>query len=795
MRYTPAGLKAVLGPAGASLDFGLAPAIYLVAGLCADQKLKQRIVDEERKAAASGNFGGVLASGDANGCLLGRKVQAFVTLAQDVLSAFTPSPLLPVTVDSITKKCSVSVAYSGGTWLAMNRLVKYYPSTKMNTRVLVAPTPEEMESAMTRSGYDLSAPLGERLPFVAAEPEDPAIRVSMDSSNGFPVMGTMADEEARELCLQLATQLRRGLDAAADKDALVRHLRGSDERLAKPLLFLCNGKVKYDVYTIDKIRAQELRFYNVVPRPTLMVIQQAAQVVGASHKCVPLSNSTQGFALTGGGAAALVRYLDPDVSVEGPRLDIKYVHCGDDSWVVIGDSYTNSLHMLSADCSSFDLTQHRKVTEPVHQSFKGLLKKVDEGSAALWYSLMREREVTLYGSRVAVMRHAGPSGMALQSNVNDVLMEVFLSRFALIVNEQYGEAAGIERGQRVLEGIARRAMDRVAEELGLKVRVDDWVTVDGTVSLSAALAQSAFKYVGYWFYAVGPDADDVRVVCDFERMMAGLPYPSSSVYDEDKAVANLRIALKAVGVGISMGIPPLEWAAAWDKYTEGALRAIVGAEKQLDDSVWDGVASQVSALAGVTAERLKTLSGTGALADRLKRCLSEKFRYELWVGDRVASEDEEGDAPEPSNWADEVDEALKEYDLKLKAWQEERDRILSALRDAGLSEDSVQLKAPPAKPKRLAVRSATTWDNWGAPPTLQAPAAEKSRPITGWTAVLTRAEKQKGRKLDRTKRFGVIVPSADDYQSPSSSDDEDYVPPAGSQHARGRNTDWDNWGM
>jgi hypothetical protein len=40
-----------------------------------------------------------------------------------------------------------------------------------------------------------------------------------------------------------------------------------------------------------------------------------------------------------------------------------------------------------------------------------------------------------------------------------------------------------------------------------------------------------------------------------------------------------------------------------------------------------------------------------------------------------------------------------------------------------------------------------------------------------------------------------MVPSADDYASPSSSDDEDYVPPAATQHARGRNTDWDNWGM
>lgn len=785
VNYTNEELKALLGPRpGADLDFALVPPLYLSKDLCSDPALRARIELAESTAANRGELGGILASGDKAGCIPGRKTGLFVGIAQDMFEAFSPAPCIAVTKEDIAERCSQSLAYSGGTWLALRRIAEFYPSRTFNTRSLVVPTDLEVETAMARSGFSIS--IEERLPLIAEEPDDPAIKVTRDSDNGFPVMGTMADPGARELCLQLATTLRTRIDAAADKDAYVRHLRGQDPRVAKPLLFLCKGKVKYDVYTMDKVRGQQLRFYNVVPRPTLMVIQQAAQVVNANHKHVPLSNSAQGLGLARGGANTLARFLDPDVAPGINPFEVKYTHCGDDSWIVIGDGYTNALHMLSADCSSFDLTQHSRITEPIHKAFKGLLGAVDAGSAALWYSLMREREVTLYGTKTVAMRHAGPSGMPLQSAVNDVLMEVFLARLKERLEREYAQVEG-KRSAAVIEKLARAAVEGIGKELGLRVRVDDWTTVPGTVSLPEALSRSAFKYVGYWFYSVGTEFEDVRVVCDLVRTMAGLPFPSTSVYEPDKTVNALKGAIKAVGVALSMGVPPMEWVPAWDAYTKRARNEITAVEKQLTEDSWEAVAAQISVFAGLDAGVLRTATGAGTFADRLRACLNEKFRYELWVGESVSSDEGDEALPEPGNWADEVDAAMASYDAELKAWQEERDRIKEALRSAGISDDAVKMRPPPVKPARMAVKAAVTWDNWGAPPQLMKTEQNKTA-TTGWTPVLTKGERKRGQRKTRgLQRSGVLLPEEGDYASPSESDEERPVAGAG------RRTNWDEW--
>lgn len=754
VKYGNDQLRALFGPDGARTDFALAPTVFLNADWCADQDVKRRIQEAERKAAAEGKIGGLLATNDGSSCLPGRPRGAFVVAAQDMFDAFSPDERIPLQAYTIADRCSRSVAYTGGTWLAMKRLAKYLPSTGTNVRALSPPSLEEARQAVVASGYGNSR--GDLLP-IMDDLDEPAVAVSWDSSNGFPVGLTMADPEARKLCRELAEQLRAGIDRAANKTTYIQHLRGGDPRVAKPLLFLFTGKVKYDVYPVEKLEQQELRFYNVVPRPTSMVMQQATQVVGACHQPVPLSNSAQGLALTGGGAATLIKYLDPDLASGVITECVKYVHCGDDSFICAADASRNAVYLLSADCSSFDLTQHRRVTTPVHDALRDEIAKVDEGSAALWHSCMQRRDVVLTGSKVVTMTHGGPSGMPLQSAVNDVLMEVLLNRAKKEMEEVLATTEGDLNAERAGDRL-KRILEETGRSMGFVTRVDDLTIVEGTTSLPQALSQKAFKFIGYWFYSEGPSADDIRVVCDLERNLAGLPYPNS-LAQYSSEVRAVQDALKFVGVSISMGVPPTAWVPMWDAYTKCARASVKAAEaaigKLLDEGreeeLWNLVGRQLNVFTGLRVESLRQKVGRGGLLEGLEKCLSEDFRYELWSGTKLPELGGE-------SWADQVDAENQEYDEALRAWAAEKARILEALRNAGLPTDSVVIRPPPMKPIKLGTTVGISWGNWGQFPTLQqsesTAAKEKS---TGWGETLKRAARHR-RPQRGAKRSGVVLP-------------------------------------
>lgn len=151
----------------------------------------------------------------------------------------------------------------------------------------------------------------------------------------------------------------------------------------------------------------------------MLNMQVATQVMESLKKPITLDSASHtgiGMDLTHAGAELMINNMEFQLRKDG----LAYVHVGDDSFVV-KHLPRDRLLLYALDCSSFDLTQHADMTAVVHQVMREHLRRIDVVAAELWYAMVRKRMVVLMGTLVYIMRHAGPSGMPLQSMTNDIL--------------------------------------------------------------------------------------------------------------------------------------------------------------------------------------------------------------------------------------------------------------------------------------------------------------------------------------------------------------------------------------
>lgn len=412
---------------------------------------------------------------------------------------------------------------SGGPQWSLGRLAKYLPAPGA---VVMAPTRAELEAAMEGSMVWKPPEEGWRPP--------EKIMLNRDAELGFPFGGKGSNPEALDRHAKLSAQI---LARMRNEGAQVEYSRMMEK---EPYLVLFKGKAKYDFYTLSKAGAGELRFYNVMPGWMKLALLPLTQSFEAD--CQPGPSTFQGRTLTRGGAAELVDRLNDELQ----RSSVAWVTCGDDTWVAV--RHEEHVSMFALDCSSFDLTQHKAVTLPVHQEFRRRLAAYDPVLAELWFAGMRERLTTVSGSVVARMVHGGPSGYPLQSKVNDVLMQVFLVRLkAELVEHVELERHPVEDFAQFLEA----KVLSLGRQLGLVVRLEQYSRAR-VRSLGDALATNPFLFVGYHF-STGHD-DGLRVFADFPRMLRQLPYKSSQGWFT-KEELDVRMVLKQAGVLLAAGIP------------------------------------------------------------------------------------------------------------------------------------------------------------------------------------------------------------------------------------------------
>lgn len=352
------------------------------------------------------------------------------------LPEFVPPPTLGVERGYLPTREEAAVAMKdkffmyGGAQHALGRLQHAYPRAGM--KGLVPPTAVELRAALRGSGvyvseYGYPSSYLRKFPFVAPEAGGVAVAINHNSDNGFPVLGKWTTPGAPAMVLQLVSSIYAELSKAPDVVQRVRELENES-----PHLFTLMGKAKADYYSQEKIEKLRLRFYNVVPRQLMLIIQTVTQPFDALCRKLGEDGDVRtcmGSSLIRQGGAQLVRALERQLDAEG-AVQVGYLHVGDDSWVVVRLMEARMMFMCDLDCSNFDLTQHGNVTKPVHDALRSELRRFDKVAADLWYALMRERQVAVAATVVAQFKHGGPSGMPLQSKVNDVLMEILLSRFA-----------------------------------------------------------------------------------------------------------------------------------------------------------------------------------------------------------------------------------------------------------------------------------------------------------------------------------------------------------------------------
>jgi hypothetical protein len=394
----------------------------------------------------------------------------------------------------------------GGTEATLGRLEKAFP--KKGNSALWPITKAEAKAALDNCGVDLSTLPSHAIrpaPLQAVEGER-AITVNPKADNGFPLGGKWETPGAATMSLRLAVGVREELRAAYgsgnDPDWAHKYLRKIERE--KPYMAALRGKAKADYYKAEKIQKAMLRFYNAFPRHMVLNMQVCTQTLEAVAKNILVhGHSGIGISLHHGGADDLVQALDAQLARDG----FAYVHVGDDSWLLVKEGDT--IVMCALDCSNFDLTQHHQVTRAVHDALRTQLERIDALAAGLWHAYARERVVVVVGALAYRWKHAGPSGMPLQSKVNDMLMDVLINRVKAAWKDGQDEAS------------TDRMIQDVGRGMGFDVRVEQYTRVRAR-SVREAIEIQPFLFIGYYFsLRVG----QVVVTADVPRTLSQLPYP------------------------------------------------------------------------------------------------------------------------------------------------------------------------------------------------------------------------------------------------------------------------------
>lgn len=630
-------------------------------------------------------------------------------------------PTYPFTErDVVGTRAEATLKATGGTIYSMNRLLRYYPHK--GEAVQRPCTRAEAAAALRSCGLDLSELDQDQLrPYPLIFKEDAEnLRINLVADNGFPVGGDMTDTMAAQKVFGFAKTIRNKAMEVAKRSgprAIFEWVREQEAETKEAVFWALKGKTKGDFYKKAKVGDGEMRFYNAFPRQVVLNEQVATQVLERHAKHIldnPLDiHSGIGLSLVRGGAQDLVAAMQQQLDAHG----VAFVHVGDDSWVVVRAG--SKLVSFALDCSSFDLTQHGDCTLEVHAALRNVLEKVDAVAANIWYALARERVVVLVGAAAVRMKHAGPSGMPLQSKVNDMLMDIMIRR---VLNE------GTEQ-EWLQEERLDALLQRVGDDMGFRVRLEDY-SVQEVDTIEEFLAQAPVLFIGYYFYK---EEGVVRVVADLPRSMAQMPYPSQN-WVKSKHDLELREAMRLGSIYMSQGVYPLCARKAQETYqmlVEDLLEKALAKygdveEKALGFAVNDDVFGPAA---------IPSLSG---LLAAVRRPLNTLWDPELPNVSTFVVLD----------WAGEVEE-------------EERAR--------GADRPVDETARYPARAMGHVAKAThpVTWANWGRPP-----------PTAVWTpAKAPRQREQEGPSRApgfKKTRLGVVLDEEDSEEYMSDLDDDYY---------------------
>lgn len=393
-----------------------------------------------------------------------------------------------------------------------------------------------------------------------------AVSIVRQANLGFPYLAKAADDQALRACLEQVNYM----EATWKGNVTAEYAKCIRQR---PGYVLYIGKTKTDMYKRQKIMNQQLRFYVVSPGHIKLYMARAAQPFGQAKMSFPRLHSrgvdvyrsrladlksAQKTGLTGQGAKLLVEGLDAQLMKHG----FGFLHCGDDTWFCIfgrretTDGLRPDLMVFSVDQSNFDLTQRRPVFEAIHKRLSRGLAEICPDRAELFEEICKYKLVNVHGAGVIGCTSLSASGINLQSEINDMIEDVYCQRLIQAIAVAPRTLAGRKTFGCTWEAV-ERAVVSVGEAMGLSARIEDRVSClwNYCVGSQAEVAEGGganyafetplrncligdgirFKFLGYIFAGWEDDETDfvngqgvtcVSVMPDLPRSLAGLLYPS-----------------------------------------------------------------------------------------------------------------------------------------------------------------------------------------------------------------------------------------------------------------------------
>lgn len=490
--------------------------------------------------------------------------------------------------EGMEKKVYASAGIEG----SLNRLFQYSPTEKGGLGDLRVPSREEVFAALGRCGQLI--PEGSLVfpkPLQSTESAS-GVKYNAHASNGI-IGGTMSMELPRNVVLAEASTTLRELEKFKSAEEVDRYYQHLIER--EPWRVGVLGKTKADYISVQKVKEGKLRFYSVLNRPQVMVMQTVTQVY--EEGCENVFNnsdlsSAQGVSFVRGGAERMVQALEYQLEQD----TYAFLHVGDDSFVVWLEG--ESVVVFTVDCTAFDLTQRSDITEPVHDMMYEELAKISLPSARLWWNYMRKRLVVLNNGKTYLMRNGGPSGTPMQSKVNDVLMDIMLTRL------------GVKLRRRRLNDL-ERTVEEVGRTMGFTVRLEQKAVGP---SLRQVLRDSPVLFIGYYLWADEEGA--VWPYMDVHRSLAQRPYPANKWETKDVSFLQ-KEAMRLTSIVANAGLPPPELAAAHDaqrKHAVELLREALAAHGDVKDKRLDWFVQGMEALRDVN--EIPSMSGLLGFMER-----------------------------------------------------------------------------------------------------------------------------------------------------------------------------------
>lgn len=466
----------------------------------------------------------------------------------------------------------------GGPANTFGRIKRNFPR-KEDERFYKLINPEELKLAFKHTGVPEYDTLERRHAFTLThDNEAQRVTINRDSTAGFPTLGSLRDEEVFDINVALSKFVRGKMYGVKTYEAFAEEC----DRLTRaiPSLFVFEAKCKQDMYKSQALMTQDMRFYAVCSASLRLVMAGGTQALAAmkynildAQDYLPLEEyavTAQGINMASDGAAKLVAVLDAHAYMRG----YSYTHNGDDTIIVL--YLRDGTVSFSLDCSKFDITQSHKITRPIDMEIARRVGKIDPIAGFMYRRMVcGEKKLVMVGGSTFTTEDMGFSGTPLQSEKNDILMDVLCQRFFsmlfpwgvyndLIVRTEYPTvfneydpethrmtASINDYTKEVLADIGGVA----AASLGLKLKLADFRASPCT-TFRESLMYESFQFNGYYLY-VG-ESQQVHMHIDVPRSIAGILYPNTWIFDgrQMRTLEAHRLASTIFG----FGLPPPDMA-------------------------------------------------------------------------------------------------------------------------------------------------------------------------------------------------------------------------------------------